>query len=127
MPEDSIQQARPWPRSLPLRFGAARRAAKPARRHGQPLSRIARTRRCRRRRDRRLVREAVGRDEVAPPDLDRIEARHPRRLVDQPLEDVDAFRPAGAAIGVDGLGVGEDGRTRMWMAGVRYWPENMSA
>ena len=51
--------------------------------------------------------EPLLRDEVAPPELDRVEPEVARRPVHQPLDDVDRLRPPGAAVGVDRRGVGE--------------------
>src|SRR6185436_9299298 len=56
-------------------------------------------------RDRRLVGESL--DEVAPPDLDRVELELARRGFHQPLDHVGGLGPAGAAVGVDRRGVGE--------------------
>ena len=49
-----------------------------------------------------------GADEVAPAQFCRIHAELVRGLVDQPLDQVVRLGLAGAAIGVDGRGVGED-------------------
>ena len=55
--------------------------------------------------DGRRVREAA--DEVAAPDLGRVDAHLLRRRLDQPLDHVGGFGPARAAVGVDRSGVGE--------------------
>ena len=56
-----------------------------------------------------LVRHGARRDEVAPPDLDRIDADHVRGAVEQSLDQIGRFRPAGAAIGLQRRRVGEHG------------------
>ena len=61
-------------------------------------------------RDRRLVRELVGRDEVLAPDLDRIHPQLARRQVDEPLDHIRGFGPACAAVRVHRRGVREDAR-----------------
>ena len=45
-------------------------------------------------------------DQIAASDFDRIETEETRRVVDQALSDVAPLGPAGAAIGVEGIGVG---------------------
>jgi hypothetical protein len=47
-----------------------------------------------------LIGKGIGWDEVAPPDLDAIDAEIARRDIDQPLQHEGGFRTAGAAIGV---------------------------
>ncbi len=59
-------------------------------------------------RHRRLVRK-LG-DEVAPPQLDRIELDLARRRFNEPLDHVGGFGAAGAAIGIDRHRVGEHRR-----------------
>ena len=85
------------------------RRGKPA--QSEMLKRVVqvarRDRRCRRSSRRRLVREGVLRDEVAPAELDAVDAGLARRLVDQALDQVGDVRPAGAAIGGDRRGVGQ--------------------
>ena len=54
-----------------------------------------------------LVRHLLGPDEVAPAQRDAVDAGLARRLVHQPLDDVDRLGPAGAAVGAGGRGVGE--------------------
>ncbi len=61
-------------------------------------------------RDRRLVGKGVLGDEVAPADLRRVDLHLARRRLDEALDHVGRLRPAGAAIGVDRHGVGEDRR-----------------
>ena len=58
---------------------------------------------------RRLVGELLRLDVVEPAQLDRVPPGLARRLLQQPLHVVIALRPAGAAIGRDGRGVGQDG------------------
>ena len=58
--------------------------------------------------DRGLVRHLRFLDQIAPPQLHRIDAGQARRLVHQALEHVIGFRPAGAAIGRGRDRVGED-------------------
>ena len=90
------------------------RAALPARRAGR-RSRRARAP-CRARRGSRRSRSsrpdaiAAGnsRDEVAPPDLDRVVAELARQRVHRPLDRVRRLRPAGAAVGVGRRRVRED-------------------
>ena len=55
-------------------------------------------------------RTAIGKvaDQIAPPQLDRVDAEPARRQLDQPLGQVVGLGFAGAAIGVDRHGVGED-------------------
>ena len=55
-----------------------------------------------------LVRELVGRDEVAPADLRPVHADLRREQVHRPLDDVGRLGPAGAAVGVDERGVRVD-------------------
>ena len=57
--------------------------------------------------DRGLERHLVGPDQVAPAQLDPVDAGLRRRLVDQQLEEVLRLRPPGAAIGAGRDGVGE--------------------
>ena len=52
-----------------------------------------------------LIWKGVQRDEVAPPNLDAIDAEIARRHIDQPLQHEGGFRTAGAAIGVGWHGV----------------------
>jgi len=47
------------------------------------------------------IRHRVGRYQVAPPQLHSIDAGDPRRIVDQALDHVDGFRPAGATVGTE--------------------------
>ena len=54
-----------------------------------------------------LVRHRRGSDEIAPPDLDGIDADHARGAVEEPLDDVGRLRPSGAAIGMQRHGVGQ--------------------
>ena len=58
--------------------------------------------------DRGLVRHLRFFDQVAPPQLHRIDAGHARRLIDHALEHVACLRPPGAAIGRGRQRVGED-------------------
>ena len=55
-----------------------------------------------------VVREGVGRQEVAPADLGRVHAELVREEVHRPLDDVGRLGPAGAAVGVDERRVGVD-------------------
>ena len=48
------------------------------------------------------------RDEVLAADLDRVHLQFGRQDVHHALDAVGGFRPAGAAIGIRGHGVGED-------------------
>ena len=57
--------------------------------------------------DRGLERHLVGPDQVAPAQLDPVDAGLGRRLVDQQFEEIFRFRPPGAAIGAGRDGVGE--------------------
>ena len=57
----------------------------------------------------RLVRHGGRRDEIAPPDLDRVDADDLRGAVEQLLDQIGRLRPAGAAIGRERRGVGEHG------------------
>ena len=59
---------------------------------------------------RRLPREGVGRYQVAAAHLGGIETDSRRELVDGALDDVGRFGPAGASVGGDGRGVGDDRR-----------------
>jgi hypothetical protein len=54
-----------------------------------------------------LVRHGVRRNEIAPPDLDRINADGESRAIHQLLDQKSRLRPAGAAIGRGRNGVGE--------------------
>ena len=54
-----------------------------------------------------LVRHLRRTDEIAPPDLDRIDVDHRRGAIEQPLDQVGRFRPSGAAVGMHRAGVGE--------------------
>ena len=56
---------------------------------------------------RRAERHRARVDQVAAPELGRVDADLARRGVHQTLHQIDRFRPAGAAIGVDGRGVGQ--------------------
>jgi hypothetical protein len=56
---------------------------------------------------RRLVGERVPRNQVAPAQLDAIDAGLARRFVDQAFDEIGDIRPAGAAIGRRGGGIGE--------------------
>ena len=56
-----------------------------------------------------LVRHGGRRNEIAPPDLDRIDADDARRAVEQLLDEIGRLRPPGAAIGRQRRGVGEHG------------------
>ena len=47
-----------------------------------------------------LVRHGTRRNEVASPDLDRIDADHVRGPVEQQLDQIGRFRPSGAAVGL---------------------------
>ena len=55
-----------------------------------------------------LVRHGGRRNEIAPPDLDRIDADHFGGAIEQLLDQVSRLRPAGATIGRERNGVGED-------------------
>ena len=57
-----------------------------------------------------LERHRLGRDDVAAPDLDRIEAGFGGREIDHALDDVGRLRPAVAAVGAHRMRVGEDRR-----------------
>ena len=46
-----------------------------------------------------LVRHGGGRNVIAPPDLDRVDADDARRAVEQLLDEKGRLRPPGAAIG----------------------------
>ena len=56
-----------------------------------------------------IVRELVGREQVAAADLDPVEAQLARRQVEQPLHHEHAVLAAGAAHRRDDRLVGEDG------------------
>ena len=56
---------------------------------------------------RRRVRQLLRRDEIAAPDFRRIDADHPRRLLDQALGEVGGLGPPRAAIGAERCGVRE--------------------
>ena len=58
-------------------------------------------------RDRRLVREGVGRDEVAAAQFGRVDPQFVGREIDDALQQERRLGPAGAAIGIDRHGVGE--------------------
>jgi hypothetical protein len=51
-------------------------------------------------------------DQIAPTQRDRVECQPARRAIDEPLDQVIGFGLAGAAIGVDRQGVGEDAAHR---------------
>ncbi len=55
----------------------------------------------------RAIRHGRRRDQIAPPQRDRVRAQLARRLIDQTLEQECRFRPPGAAIRADGGGIGE--------------------
>ena len=57
----------------------------------------------------KLVRHGGRGHEVAPPDLDRIDADHARGAVEQLLDQIGRLRPSGAAIGLQRRRVGEHG------------------
>ena len=57
--------------------------------------------------NRALVRQCGFREHVLAPQLDTIDAQLARRLVDQPLDQVDRLGPAGTSIGRRRVGVGE--------------------
>ncbi len=57
-----------------------------------------------------VVRESIGRDEVAPADFGPVDFEFVRRDVQEPLDDEDAVLPAGAAVRRDDRLVGEDRR-----------------
>ena len=56
---------------------------------------------------RRPVRHGGGRDQVAPPQLRAVDLHRVRRRVDQALDQIEGFRPPGAAIGTERRRVGE--------------------
>jgi hypothetical protein len=58
--------------------------------------------------DRRLVGIRLLRNQVAAAQLDAIDAGLARRLVHQPFDEISDVRPAGAAVGGDRRGVGEN-------------------
>ena len=58
---------------------------------------------------RRLVGKGVGRNEIAPPDLNPIDIHLARRRIHRAFENISAFGPSGAAIGIDRHRVGEGG------------------
>ena len=58
-------------------------------------------------RDRRLVRELIRPDEIAPTNGNLVDPRLARRHIDQPLNQEGRLRPASAAIGIHRHGVGE--------------------
>src|SRR3546814_10521552 len=57
--------------------------------------------------DRRLVREGIRRHEVLLAQFDRVHLQLARRRLDDALDHIGGFRPAGAAIGIHRRGVGE--------------------
>ncbi len=91
-----------------LAFGPARSEARVVRDLEQLVERRRRVAAVVLDRDRRLVRIGLGRDEVAPANLDRVDPHLARRLVDDALELERRLRAPGAAIGVDRHRVGED-------------------
>ena len=58
---------------------------------------------------RRVIGQRLGRDEIAPPQFDPVDPRDLRRALDQALDQIDRFRPAGASIDRGRRSVGEDG------------------
>src|SRR6185437_4748849 len=56
----------------------------------------------------RLMRHRRWRDEIAAAQLGAVDAAVARRLIDEPLDDVDRLGPSGAAIRYGGRGIGED-------------------
>ena len=58
-------------------------------------------------RDRRLVREGIGRDEIATPQLGRVHAELVGSEIDDPFNDKGRLRPTGAAIGIHRHGIGK--------------------
>ena len=54
-----------------------------------------------------LVRHGGGRNEIAPPHFNRIDANDARRPFDELLDQKGRLRPAGAAIGRHRCGVGQ--------------------
>ena len=109
-PATSRKQPMPMPRSFPARSEAARRCRKalPVRQRQRLVQDRPRTRRCRRsgrsascRASRRPGSGCAG---AAPRDRC---SMAPRRLVDQPLDQIDRLRPAGPAIGPERRRIGE--------------------
>ena len=97
------------PRSLPRAIASRRRASKPGiigglQRHLQGRLVIAAVVL---QRDRRLVREGVGRDEIAAAQFGRVDAELVGGEIDDAFQQEGRLRPAGAAIGVDRHGMGE--------------------
>ena len=80
--------------------GAARPAARRSRPARAPWPAPARSRRCRRPGRRPSCTGTARADEVAPPDLGRVDADLPGQGVDGPLDGVGRLGPAGAAVGV---------------------------
>ena len=62
--------------------------------------------------ERRRIRHRRRRDEIAPAQFGGRDTEAARGEIDQPLERIGRLRPAGAAIGVDRHGVGEDALDR---------------
>ena len=101
----------PRPRSLPFFFDSAARLAKPSPigelqafvHHMSEVAAVIGDAGL------NLVRHGGSRNEIAPPDLDDIDADDLGRAVEQLLDQKGRFRPPGAAIGRERNGVGEDG------------------
>ena len=109
-PQHSTQVEKPKPRSRPRAFASARRVGEAGVvgdleelvEGGVVVAAVVDDG------ERGLVGELLGLDEVAAAELGGVDAELARRLVDDALELVAALGAAGAAVGVDGHGVGED-------------------
>ena len=109
-PEGSTNTAQPMPRSLPRSRASARRDSKPFQSDfASTLSSSPADRRCRRSTSPVgvLYGNASLRNQVAPAQLDAVDAGLARRLLDQALDEVGDVRPPGAAVGGGRRGVGE--------------------
>ena len=97
------------PRHLPRRFASARRAgeAGPVAERQHALHHLVIGAAVVVQAERVAVRHRAFRHQVAPPQLDAIEAALARRQIDQPLHHEHRLGPAGAAIGPGRRGVGQ--------------------
>ena len=68
--------------------------------------------------ERRLVGHRLGRDRVAPAQLDAVDAELARGEIDHGLDHVGVLRPAGAAIRAGELVLVITPNTSTWIAGV---------
>jgi hypothetical protein len=66
--------------------------------------------------------DAEGRDQVASPEFDGVDARLLCRRIDETLDEIVCLGLAGAAVGVDRRRVGEGARVSRNTAGIAYTP-----